>query len=381
MEYKNIVYVVGAGASKDFGLPLGYEIFQNAYLISKSKRTFAAKNEMNDILNEVESYMRSIFPKLPRNKLNYPPFEEVLTFIWESRKSERLDTNGFTLISLFNHKKGAEGVFNKFVKLLGLTLSIDMSNCISKSKLEILKTYIASIDFINQNVSFISLNYDLIIDNILFELAKEKIISGYNYGYSFDNIATSTENNEFIDIHHRTLLLKPHGSLNLAYCPHPYRQGYYYHNKNFFTNVEILNNQIKCPICGSIPKPLIIPPLYNKNDYIAKIGERTHGPKKFSFRSNPENFREIIDPQISKLLGNADEIIIIGYSMPPYDFDFKSLFISSLMHHKKREKLKIRIITKCNKIEIEKILGQYRYLVGKVSIESNDGFYNYISAR
>ena len=34
MKHKNVVYIVGAGSSKDFGLPLGSEIFEYAYNIA-----------------------------------------------------------------------------------------------------------------------------------------------------------------------------------------------------------------------------------------------------------------------------------------------------------------------------------------------------------
>jgi hypothetical protein len=67
--------------------------------------------------------------------------------------------------------------------------------------------------------------------------------------------------------------------------------------------------------------------------------------------------------------------------MPAYDFDFKSLLISNLIYNKKRDKLKLKIITKCKKAEADKIMSQYKYLVGKVIIEGIDGFYNYISAK
>ena len=82
------VYILGAGASKDFGLPLGVEIFDCAYKLSKLKDKSGATNELATVLGDVERYMGEIFTNLPKDKMDYPPLEEILTFLWDCRNAE-----------------------------------------------------------------------------------------------------------------------------------------------------------------------------------------------------------------------------------------------------------------------------------------------------
>jgi hypothetical protein len=67
--------------------------------------------------------------------------------------------------------------------------------------------------------------------------------------------------------------------------------------------------------------------------------------------------------------------------MPAYDYDFKSLLTTALMSNHKRERVQLRIITKGKKSQLKILKAQYRYLVGSVTIEGGNGFYNYLKTR
>ena len=383
MKRKNLVYVLGAGASKDFGLPLGNEIYDYAYNILSLKREPIYK-ELKLVIRQVEKNLNCIFINLPHDKKAYPPFEEVLTFIWDSKKDERFDYKTNKLVSLFDTEYGAKEVLTSFVRMLGLTIAGSMLYFLPSKDINIFSTYIKNLDFRENNISFISLNYDLILDNILSECVADKIINDYTYGVSLADAfrKISYPNSDRIHIRDNGIpLLKPHGSLNLVHCSShkqaTYGFGYFYLKDNY--NV-IFSNGIKCPSCGRETKPLIIPPLYNKQDYI----ENTKPASPRLFRSTPDYYRRSIDYIIQEILQKADEIIVIGYSMPPYDYDFRTLFIKNLMSNKKRKHVHLKIITKVtnkyNKYQLEVLKTQCKYLVGKVTIECCDGFYNYLKA-
>jgi hypothetical protein len=375
---KNVVYILGAGSSKDFGMPLGNEIFQYAHDALNFREKYGIGTDLRTVFEEVETIMRYIFVNLTEDRLKYPPFEEVLSFIWDSKQGERWNYNSSKLISLFeNFGKNAEEVFNNFVKMMGLTIAACMFNYHfpnhENSNSYKYTRFIKSLKFHEENISFISLNYDLILDSVLAECVEEKIIKDYFYGLPFEDLRDKKPCRK-----RGVLLLKPHGSLNLSYCSHPHKLGFYYSEDNIFT--AITNKRVKCPECGKQPKPLIIPPLYNKGNYIKTTGDQAKDKRyTVSFRSSPETYRKSIDNEILTILTDVDEIIIIGYSMPAYDIDFKSLLMKGLMKNKKRNKILLKIITLGNESQVANLKSQFMYLVGSVIIEENNGFGYYLN--
>jgi len=379
MKRRNIVYLIGAGASKDFGLPLGNEIYEYAYRISAINKE-PIHGELRAVIDEVEKSLRLIFVNLPGNKISFPPFEEVLTFIWDTKRTESFDYKTNKLKSLFNTERGAEEVLSHYIRMLVLTIAGSMFYYLPSHKLDLYREYIKSIDFKNNDVSFISLNYDLILDNLLNDCVAEKIIEDYTYAAphladASIEIAYHNQNRKVIR-DKGIFLLKPHGSINLVYCSHhkqaPYGEGYFC----ITDDLKIVNGDgIPCPSCGYKTKRLIIPPLYNKRDFVDDTKPKS---PRLIWRSTPENYRLYVDGRIKEVLTKADEIIVVGYSMPAYDYDFKSLLITSLMSNKKRENVHLKIITKGNRSQLEALKAQYRYLVGSVTIEGENGFYNYL---
>jgi hypothetical protein len=169
-------------------------------------------------------------------------------------------------------------------------------------------------------------------------------------------------------------LLKPHGSLNLAWCPHHqarYGEGYFYSSSK---PIAVLASSLRCPACGSTPRPLLIPPLYSKSEFI----DATAIKRRVNARATPDHYRHwFCDPKIGDALRNADEIVIIGYSMPAYDYDFRSLLLSNLMRHKDRASLRIRVITK-GETEAMRLMIECERLAGSVVVENSNGFSDYL---
>ncbi|MGA9364877.1 MAG: hypothetical protein WBW16_10995 [Bacteroidota bacterium] len=370
---KNVVYILGAGSSQDFGLPLGSEIFDYAHRILKVKEKFVAGVELTEAFNMAEKAMAYIYTNLPENKKKYPPFEEVLTFIWDCRKSDEWNLDNARLISLFEDERGVEQVFDAFVRMMGLTLAGSPLLDQRKNDIGTYTKFIKSLEFDKENISFISLNYDVLLDNILGECVEQKIIEGYTYGVPLQEISDRVDSRQ-----EGLYLLKPHGSLNLVFCGHApgsNKFGFYYRTDD---TVAAITGKLRCPDCKRIPKPLIIPPLYSKNDYIAETAVDT---PPMNFRTTPKLYRDYVDNRIEQILRDADEITVVGYSLAAYDYDFRSLLMRSLMSNAKRDAVHLKLVTKGVESQIENLKSVYRHLAGAVTIEGQNGFYNYLKAR
>jgi hypothetical protein len=374
----NGVYIFGAGASKDFGLPLGIEVFDRAYNLATVKTEFIACQDLQSLLCSAEKYLREIFTNLPDDKKRYPPMEEVLTFLWECKNSERYDYDKNKLISMFDHPHYARGVFDIFTKILALTLAGSMQVDRPSARISTFREFIKTLLLDREcNTSFISLNYDLLLDDALSECVSSGIIEDYTYAAPVSNITEPYRSSSSQVMRRRrgVFLLKPHGSLNMVSCDHHqarYGEGFYISDTEPIATVA---DTLKCPGCGSAPKPLIIPPLYNKADYVAASAFKS---SRFTWRATPERYRLHCDPKIRELLTAADEITVIGYSLPAYDFDFKGLLITSLMKNPKRSKVRLRLVTKGGHALVRNLTAQLERLVGSVDVVSKDGFYKYL---
>jgi len=376
----NRVFIFGAGASKDFGMPLGVELFDCAYQLSKLNDTKATVGELPSLLVAAEKYLRQIFTILPEDKLSYPPFEEVMTFLWNCLKSEHFDDKQ-KLVSIFEHPDGARGVFDTFARVLALTLSVAGRAAQTSDRLAAFTKYVRAIlSEGHATVSFISLNYDVLLDDALRDCVRDRIIDDYDYGILLSDVTEpyGLGRPQQFRCRHGLLLLKPHGSLNLVYCSHkqaPYGEGFYYSPTE---PIAAVAHTLKCPGCGNPLKPLLIPPLYNKGDFIAASAYKS---PRIAWRSTPETYRKHCDHRIKEILGRADEITVVGYSLPPYDYDFRSLLTTSLMGNPNRKYLRLTLVTKGDQTAVETLRSQFERLVGSVNVAEAKGFYEYLIAR
>ena len=261
--------------------------------------------------------------------------------------------------------------------MLGLTLSGAME-LHTTGRTKVLASFIKSLLLdCRHAISFISLNYDVLLDTILAECVNDQIIDDFTYGVPLSDITQPYRGASAQQLCRKTgvVLLKPHGSLNLVWRPHRqayYGEGFYYSKAE---NIVNMTNALKCPGCGRAPRPLMIPPLYNKRDYVTASARKVD---LNYWRTTPEMYRMYCDRKIRQILEMADEITVIGYSLPAYDYDFKSLMMTSLMNNKNRRKLCVKLITKRDQVELKE---KYEHLVGSVIIESSMGFYNYMNSR
>jgi len=152
------------------------------------------------------------------------------------------------------------------------------------------------------NTAFVSTNYDILIDNALTEEQANGIY--LDYGVEFRNF-------DWPDDWKRpqpgssVSLFKPHGSLNWLFCPTCNQLEITPKEKSVITRLISEYAQRRCPECGSVYSPLIVPPTFYKdlnNVFLSSIWNRT-----------------------DVLLRKVKHIIFCGYSFPDADIHIKYL--------------------------------------------------------
>lgn len=284
MNIKNVI-ILGAGASKSEGAPLQNELFKEFFKISKQQNLLGKQDKL--IINYFKKFWGIDIENHQNHEIDFPTFEECLGVLdlayyrgesFKSYPKEKIDQIRNALIFLIarvlDEKLGREKTHHK--KLIERL----------KNEGDLRET------------AFLSLNYDIIIDNVLVDLYQE-----FHLDYGIDFINFKRENDwKRPDKNKAVLLLKVHGSLNWLYCPTcnhieltPKEEGAI---KAFY---EVKN----CSECQTPMKPVIIPPTFYKE------------------MTNP--FIQDIFLKADRVLRNVERIFICGYSFPDADLHIKYL--------------------------------------------------------
>jgi len=303
------VIILGAGASSSDGAPLQKDLMKEfcskATLkklnLSNEKRIQIGNNDEaeKNHLTQIEKYfdlfwgadLLSPFDK----KFTYPTFEDCLGILdiaknrnenFKLKNREELNIFRNSLIFLI-----AKAIEEKFTT----SGSHNHETLINRLKQEGLL----------KSTAFISLNYDIIIDNTLTQLRDSDNLD-LDYGIEFMNFDRNqnSDENSWMRPHptKSILLLKLHGSLNWLYCPTcnqieitPKEKG----------AIKAFTQSEKCFACGTPMEPIIVPPTYFKemeNVYLQQIFQRS-----------------------DEILRNSKKIYLCGYSLPDADLHIKYL--------------------------------------------------------
>ncbi len=150
-----------------------------------------------------------------------------------------------------------------------------------------------------RKTAFISLNYDILIDNAITDIHN---IIDLDYGVQFTNFAKKGDWHE-PRAKRSTKLFKLHGSLNWLYCPTCISVTITPKDKSVST---IADTPKPCDSCQTHMIPIIIPPTF------------------FKVMSN--HFLQQIWRETENALMEAKRIVFCGYSFPDADIHIKYLF-------------------------------------------------------
>ncbi len=292
------VYFLGAGASNAsvFKLPTMGEFFEGIDFISDEYR-------------DLKRFIDEKFPSLPLGNMN---LEEVVTTIELS-----LDTFG----ALGGHPE-------PYI----YEARIDLDKCVN-ARLQISKFKGCSLlgKIFDENVagdksidSIITLNYDLVIDNCLFEGKHQIPGPRYLLDRMYDLLGVTLyldTGKSLTPPREETNLgfyLKLHGSIDWFYCPNP-ECGYH---QLFFPNrigSDLSYNKPGdlCNLCGSPVASVIVPPtMYKTFEKFPKLG--------------------LLWSLAYRELNCADKIVIFGVSFAPSDYYLRWLFKKAITDRKNK---------------------------------------------
>lgn len=284
------VVILGAGASAAAGAPLQGKIF-NDYFVSCAPKT----NSQTQMKRRLEAYFRTFFGirfgNLDLRNTTFPTFEEALGVL-----EIALDRNeSFAGFGTSLSKPMIQMARDDLIFLIALTL---------KQKLEYAPNYHGMLlDRLERdsgllNTSFISLNYDILLDNAIAELHPTYDL---DYGVEFVNFYNDDDWQRPTKAK-SIMLHKLHGSLNWLYCKTCISLELTPKEKRVAIMVDVPQN---CKTCGSEMTPIIIPPTF------------------FKIMSN--FFLQQIWRETESTLKTAERLFFCGYSFPDADLHVKYL--------------------------------------------------------
>lgn len=321
MDDKKIVYILGAGCSKEDGAPLINEFFDKSFeLLEKGN---GLTEEQKRRFENIKAFREK---KLPGSNV-----EELLSYI---------DLEKVLLTS------GTRQEWNKrygdLTYVIAKTIQISVEGNFSEIFGSFYKNWLASNKW---NVSVISFNWDIIADNFISGIQCPTGRSPpwqsikLDYGSDFKCINSDPER----PFSRGGLkLYKLHGSMNWLYCKQC-KKKYFALGQKIIMNY--LEGNINCPKCNKNDgiEGIIIPPTFNKMGENSKISVIAD-----VWRAAFNSIKE------------ADRIIITGYSFPEDDVHFKMFFRRALHenHRQRRKPIEIEVVNfkkyLSEKVEFEK---------------------------
>lgn len=279
-KIENVIFL-GAGASASDGAPIQSKLFEEFFKLSEDEIRF---NELKykkfiEVKNCLANFFKDYF-KIDINTdveiKSFPTFEEVLGCLdlEISKKNiaiknpENIKENVIYAMAFIIDQK----LLNKGENHRTLIKELNKHNILSKT-------------------AFISLNYDILIDNAL-----EKCHDFYlDYGTECMN------NNE--NINQKPIqIYKPHGSLNWLFCQECDLIELFPFEK---IGIDAMIEPNPCKKCGKKMEPIVIPPTYFKEfekKYLIDIWRKTE-----------------------TVIKEAKNLYFCGYSFPDADIHIKHL--------------------------------------------------------
>lgn len=310
---KKIVFFLGAGASKPFGIPLTKEILPEILKSIEQNNLFEkinggdySENERKNMEQDLGDFLYALMPglkdlykeyKIDKDAINkFPLITDILSIIDYSSEYSN---------NLLGKPKTETRYFRQLLDRAIFEILADPENIKETAQLNKFVKHLQTLFFDGNEISIITTNYDATAEFLIYEQFKNP--RNIDFGFSWREVEVQEI------IRHqpedsKVRIYKLHGSLNWLkcdLCDHLYinPRGNIVHH-SFRTEIDDLNT---CH-CGNAPlKSLIVA---------------------------PSLIREIKEPNLLhvwksavQVLRKADYWVIIGYSLPPEDLAIKSLLI------------------------------------------------------
>lgn len=331
-KQEKIVYILGAGFSKDAGGLLMKDFLRKARLNSR-------RNTLNKKYPFLKRFMQqAIEDGLIGKHRNSETDWNVEDFFNLVAEADLLDLK-------FKRTAGrnwdASKIYRSLVDCIANELLISMRMKLRNTNSQLPRQYINfAKKCLTEDATIISFNWDHIPERLLYEKF------GY-FDYCIDNVRRIDRS--IGNISRGIKLLKLHGSVNWLYCDNPNHPIHVYNS--WQAQRVRLDYCIKCDYQLS---KLIVPPVWHKRDFAQRIGE--------------------LWETAADELCIADRIVVIGYSLRSLDFSAKHLL---LLSNYLNRKVKVEIVNGPN--FDKSVYKQVFIYAGKIK-NTNLFFKEYVSA-
>ncbi len=289
----NDVIFLGAGASAAEGAPIQANLFKDYFTYIKQAQNVSSNDEMDQIL---ANFFRDFFGIDVNGDLTgvpFPIFEEVLGVLELALNRNECFKGYQSIADEPRIQKVRECLILLIAVILGEKLQTpNLNHMVLTNRLKGERSLMRTL--------FLSLSYDIIIDNVLTNLYPDYDLY---YGVHFMNYDLQDEWHK-PDYTKAVSLYKLHGSLNWLYCPTcislkltPKQKG--------IANLRWDIGLCICKRCGSRIIPIVIPPTFFKvmsNYYLQEVWRCAE-----------------------MKLSRANRLIFCGYSFPDADIHIKYL--------------------------------------------------------
>lgn len=298
---KKHVFIFGAGASKDEGLPIQEELLYSYF----------TKQHHDQFRAIIAQYFHDFF-NLDINKVSkqqIPTFEEALGIIEAALDNEQSFGPNYTQRSL-----------RQLRTALIMAMGISIEHCsrnTNHTHQRLTQALFADTFFQNDEYGFISFNYDLLLDKALMDILEKDIY--VDYGIRFANETISQPPFEHWDSPgpKRIRYLKPHGSFNWMHCPTC--------NSMYITGVK------ESRIFSTGYLHTVEHCLKDQTE----LSYVMHPPSLY-FKTHRNIYLQLVWKQTYDLLVEADHIYFIGYALKNADVWMKYMLKKSQFQTEKK---------------------------------------------
>lgn len=327
---KRNVFIFGAGASKDEGLPIQEELLFNYFSYQQN----------DQFRSMVSTYFKDFFNldinEVRKNQI--PTFEESLGIIEAAIDNEQTFGPEYSL--QFLHK-----LRTALIMAMGIAIehcSINTNDTYQR----LMEILFKNTSFHNEQYDFISVNYDLLLDKSLMNTLENNIFVDYGIPFANETIYHPPFEQWDTPGKQKIHFLKPHGSFNWLHCPTC--------NSMYITGVKesrifstgYLHNVEHC--------------LKDKTELSYVI----HPPSLY-FKTNRNIYLQLIWKHTYDLLAKADNVFFIGYALKNADIWMKYILKKSQFQKPKR-------YTVINPQPLQQLKPTFDRLLGPVSYVQQD---------
>jgi hypothetical protein len=291
MKIEDVVFF-GAGASASEGAPLQGALFKDYFTKEQGAAFLTNDPHMDQRLQEFFNIFWGIDVKDgDLRDIEFPTFEEALGILELAISREE----SFREYGLLLDRPLIRRIREDLIFLMALIIDRKLS-----AEGEHHRTLVKRLEKENKisKAGFVSLNYDILIDNALMDIYP---VCHLDYGVEFTNFKRPGDWS-IPEPQKAVYLYKLHGSLNWLYCPTCISLTLTPKEKRVAT---LIFKPKQCDFCGSKVIPIIIPPTFFKvmsNYYLQQIWHKA-----------------------GILLSEVKRIFFCGYSFPDADIHVKYL--------------------------------------------------------